>query len=199
MLSVRLTCLKFLCPPPEIQHIQRHQAVPRCPVPLRVLRGRDSVPQVPHRPPVLQRLHVLLARQLRHRAGAGDVGGRLRLVLLGLQETRRHARLPPLLCLWPRAPVRPWRSTTSSLGFSVSNRSGFPRYHTGSLAFGSLILAIVQVIRVILEYLDHRLKGTETGLGNEEVGTAGGSVGPEPMGDVPLLGDAPSRCSWRWS
>uniref|UniRef100_A0A8C5JT00 Choline transporter-like protein n=1 Tax=Junco hyemalis TaxID=40217 RepID=A0A8C5JT00_JUNHY len=35
------------------------------------------------------------------------------------------------------------------------------RYHTGSLAFGSLILAIVQVIRVILEYLDHRLKGAE--------------------------------------
>ncbi|NXQ46141.1 CTL2 protein, partial [Catharus fuscescens] len=33
------------------------------------------------------------------------------------------------------------------------------RYHTGSLAFGSLVLAIVQVIRVILEYLDHRLKG----------------------------------------
>ncbi|NXK00914.1 CTL2 protein, partial [Corythaixoides concolor] len=35
------------------------------------------------------------------------------------------------------------------------------RYHTGSLAFGSLILAIVQVIRVILEYLDHRLKAAE--------------------------------------
>lgn len=33
------------------------------------------------------------------------------------------------------------------------------RYHTGSLAFGSLILAIVQVIRVMLEYLDQRLKG----------------------------------------
>ncbi|KFP14990.1 Choline transporter-like 2, partial [Egretta garzetta] len=33
------------------------------------------------------------------------------------------------------------------------------RYHTGSLAFGSLVLAIVQVIRVTLEYLDHRLKG----------------------------------------
>lgn len=33
------------------------------------------------------------------------------------------------------------------------------RYHTGSLAFGALILAIVQLIRVILEYLDHRLKG----------------------------------------
>ncbi|KGL74494.1 Choline transporter-like 2, partial [Tinamus guttatus] len=35
------------------------------------------------------------------------------------------------------------------------------RYHTGSLAFGSLILAIVQVIRVMLEYLDHRLKAAE--------------------------------------
>lgn len=33
------------------------------------------------------------------------------------------------------------------------------RYHTGSLAFGSLILSLVQVIRVILEYLDHKLKG----------------------------------------
>ncbi|TSK87520.1 Choline transporter-like protein 2 [Bagarius yarrelli] len=33
------------------------------------------------------------------------------------------------------------------------------RYHTGSLAFGSLILAIVQIIRVLLEYLDHKLKG----------------------------------------
>ncbi|MGH0150158.1 UNVERIFIED_CONTAM: hypothetical protein FKN15_048839 [Acipenser sinensis] len=32
------------------------------------------------------------------------------------------------------------------------------RYHTGSLAFGSLILAIVQLIRIILEYLDHKLK-----------------------------------------
>ncbi|XP_028908931.1 choline transporter-like protein 2 isoform X4 [Ornithorhynchus anatinus] len=35
------------------------------------------------------------------------------------------------------------------------------RYHTGSLAFGSLILAIVQLIRVILEYLDHRLKAAQ--------------------------------------
>lgn len=33
------------------------------------------------------------------------------------------------------------------------------RYHTGSLAFGALILAVVQLIRVILEYLDHKLKG----------------------------------------
>ncbi|XP_060092713.1 choline transporter-like protein 2 isoform X2 [Heteronotia binoei] len=35
------------------------------------------------------------------------------------------------------------------------------RYHTGSLAFGSLILALVQIVRVILEYLDHRLKAAE--------------------------------------
>uniref|UniRef100_A0A8C1YSX0 Choline transporter-like protein n=1 Tax=Cyprinus carpio TaxID=7962 RepID=A0A8C1YSX0_CYPCA len=33
------------------------------------------------------------------------------------------------------------------------------RYHTGSLAFGALILSIVQFIRIILEYLDHKMKG----------------------------------------
>ncbi|XP_071979154.1 choline transporter-like protein 4 isoform X2 [Engystomops pustulosus] len=35
------------------------------------------------------------------------------------------------------------------------------RYHTGSLAFGSLILTIVQMIRIVLEYLDHKLKGAQ--------------------------------------
>lgn len=40
----------------------------------------------------------------------------------------------------------------------------FFRYHTGTLAFGSLILAIVQIIRVILEYLDQKLKGLATSV-----------------------------------
>ncbi|KAK3788204.1 hypothetical protein RRG08_041210 [Elysia crispata] len=35
------------------------------------------------------------------------------------------------------------------------------RYHLGSLAFGSLLIAIVQVIRTILEYIDSKLKGSE--------------------------------------
>ncbi|XP_031755703.1 choline transporter-like protein 5 isoform X3 [Xenopus tropicalis] len=35
------------------------------------------------------------------------------------------------------------------------------RYHTGSLALGSLILALVQFIRIILEYLDHKLKASQ--------------------------------------
>lgn len=38
------------------------------------------------------------------------------------------------------------------------------RYHFGSLAFGSLIIAIIQMIRVALEYLDHKLKGSENRL-----------------------------------
>ncbi|KAK2566941.1 Choline transporter-like protein 4 [Acropora cervicornis] len=33
------------------------------------------------------------------------------------------------------------------------------RYHTGSLAFGAAIIAIVQLIRAILEYIDAKLKG----------------------------------------
>lgn len=32
-------------------------------------------------------------------------------------------------------------------------------YHTGSLAFGALILSLVQIARVILEYIDHKLRG----------------------------------------
>lgn len=35
------------------------------------------------------------------------------------------------------------------------------RYHLGSLAFGSFIIAVVQMIRLVLEYVDHKLKGTE--------------------------------------
>ncbi|KAJ7400788.1 Choline transporter-like protein 5 [Pitangus sulphuratus] len=52
-------------------------------------------------------------------------------------------RKPADIPLWP---------LFSSFGRAI-------RYHTGSLAFGALILAIVQLIRVILEYLDHKLKG----------------------------------------
>ena len=33
------------------------------------------------------------------------------------------------------------------------------RYHVGSLAFGSLIIAIIQMIRAGLEYLEYKLKG----------------------------------------
>ncbi|KAH9496427.1 hypothetical protein Btru_010789 [Bulinus truncatus] len=35
------------------------------------------------------------------------------------------------------------------------------RYHTGSLAFGSLIIAIIQMIRAFLEYINRKLKGSE--------------------------------------
>lgn len=33
------------------------------------------------------------------------------------------------------------------------------RYHVGSLAFGALILTLVQIVRIILEYIDHKTKG----------------------------------------
>ncbi|XP_054422835.1 choline transporter-like protein 5 [Pteronotus mesoamericanus] len=38
------------------------------------------------------------------------------------------------------------------------------RYHTGSLAFGSLILALIQMFRITLEYLDKRLKDTQNNI-----------------------------------
>uniref|UniRef100_A0A3Q3W290 Choline transporter-like protein n=1 Tax=Mola mola TaxID=94237 RepID=A0A3Q3W290_MOLML len=43
--------------------------------------------------------------------------------------------------------------------FSALGRS--LRYHTGTLAFGSFIISIIQIIRVFLEYLDHKLKGAQ--------------------------------------
>uniref|UniRef100_A0A8C9MZ66 Choline transporter-like protein n=1 Tax=Serinus canaria TaxID=9135 RepID=A0A8C9MZ66_SERCA len=57
-------------------------------------------------------------------------------------------RKPADIPLWP---------LFSSFGRAI-------RYHTGSLAFGALILAVVQLIRVILEYLDHKLKGTQNSV-----------------------------------
>ncbi|KAK7124214.1 hypothetical protein R3I94_018546 [Phoxinus phoxinus] len=35
------------------------------------------------------------------------------------------------------------------------------RYHVGSLAFGALILTLVQLVRIILEYLDHKFKAAQ--------------------------------------
>ena len=36
------------------------------------------------------------------------------------------------------------------------------RYHLGTVAFGSLLIALVQLIRVILEYVDHKLRESQT-------------------------------------
>ncbi|XP_056153974.1 choline transporter-like protein 4 [Lampris incognitus] len=35
------------------------------------------------------------------------------------------------------------------------------RYHVGSLAFGALILTLVQIIRIILEYIDHKTRSAQ--------------------------------------
>ena len=48
--------------------------------------------------------------------------------------------------------------------FILSTYNFFHRYHLGSLAFGSLLIAIVQIIRVGLEYIDSKLKGSENAV-----------------------------------
>lgn len=48
----------------------------------------------------------------------------------------------------------PWLPLYSSFGRAI-------RYHTGSLAFGAFIIAVVQLIRMILEYIDYKLKDSE--------------------------------------
>uniref|UniRef100_A0AAR2JP55 Choline transporter-like protein n=1 Tax=Pygocentrus nattereri TaxID=42514 RepID=A0AAR2JP55_PYGNA len=39
------------------------------------------------------------------------------------------------------------------------------RYHVGSLAFGALILTIIQVVRIILEYIDHKCRAAQNPCG----------------------------------
>lgn len=46
----------------------------------------------------------------------------------------------------------------SSIFSSAIFSSSIFRYHLGTVAFGALIIAIVRVIRVILEYIDHKVK-----------------------------------------
>ena len=43
----------------------------------------------------------------------------------------------------------------------IKDYAWFFRYHMGTLAFGALIIAIIQMIRIVLEYLDQKLKGKE--------------------------------------
>ncbi|XP_042214681.1 choline transporter-like 2 isoform X3 [Homarus americanus] len=45
----------------------------------------------------------------------------------------------------------PTLAVTESFGRTI-------RYHIGTLAFGSLIIAIVRMIRVIMEYIDHKIR-----------------------------------------
>ncbi|KAG0722373.1 Choline transporter-like protein 2 [Chionoecetes opilio] len=47
---------------------------------------------------------------------------------------------------------------TNTIGYTILQLSLSLQVHTGTLAFGSLIIAIVRMVRVILEYIDHKVK-----------------------------------------
>lgn len=93
---------------PDVQHLQRLCPVSRCRVPVCLLRRWEHLPQVPHPVPVLQRLPVLLVRQLCDGPGPGHSVGGLRIILLGLQEARSYSRLPNLRLTRTRPKVRWW-------------------------------------------------------------------------------------------
>ncbi|XP_044258638.1 choline transporter-like 2 isoform X2 [Tribolium madens] len=59
-----------------------------------------------------------------------------------------------------------WTFNKSNLPFfAVLEATGRTlRYHIGTLAFGSLIIAICRMIRVALEYIDHKLKKYDNGI-----------------------------------
>ncbi|XP_061511122.1 choline transporter-like 2 isoform X3 [Anopheles gambiae] len=59
-----------------------------------------------------------------------------------------------------------WTRQKSRLPFFVLTRgvTHTVYYHLGTLAFGSLIIAICKIIRAILEYVDHKLKRYDNGF-----------------------------------
>ncbi|XP_058466253.1 choline transporter-like 2 isoform X3 [Malaya genurostris] len=59
-----------------------------------------------------------------------------------------------------------WTFRKKDLRFFVLTTGFFRtvRYHLGTLAFGSLIIAICKIIRAMLEYIDHKLKKYDNGV-----------------------------------
>lgn len=94
-------------------------------------------------------------------------GWGLCFLLLGLPQAQRHSHLPPECCLHPHTSVsQGWELGSVSLGVPGVLELPlmawyFCSYHTGSLAFGALILSLVQIARVILEYIDHKVRGEQ--------------------------------------
>lgn len=89
----------------DIQHLQRFSSVSWCRVPVCLLWWGDLLPQIPHPVPVLQRLPLLLVRQLCDGPGPGHSVGSLRLVLLGLQKAGWYSLLSHLLLTGTSPPV----------------------------------------------------------------------------------------------
>jgi hypothetical protein len=90
-------------------------------------------------------------------------GWGLCFLLLGLPQAPGHPHLPFELCLHPYTPVSRTLGIVSNRNYGILGCLKLPTslcsYHTGSLAFGSLILTLVQIARIILEYIDHKLRG----------------------------------------
>ena len=54
--------------------------------------------------------------------------------------------------------------TKSSLGFPIfKSLVRLIRYHLGSVAFGSFLVALIQFIRIIMKYVERRIKKYDSG------------------------------------
>ena len=81
------------------------------------------------------------------------------LLLLGLEQEEGHSPPDHRSLIRPRFPV-------SAAWYLATNVSAtlpppvLPRFHTGSLSFGALIIAVIQLIRITLAYIQKKLKGS---------------------------------------
>ena len=52
------------------------------------------------------------------------------------------------------------RDNNNKICITLFDICSFHRYHLGTIAFGSLILAVIKIIRYFIDYIQVRLKGT---------------------------------------
>ena len=111
---------------------------------------------------------MVVGTQLHSSSRSDDSGWSICILLLGLQQAKRHTHIPSTEFVLEDFKVRlqkvvflekPYNFTLVLDKQKVIHVSF--RYHMGTIAFGALIIAIIQMIRIVLEYLDQKLKGKE--------------------------------------
>uniref|UniRef100_A0A8C6SWP6 Choline transporter-like protein n=1 Tax=Neogobius melanostomus TaxID=47308 RepID=A0A8C6SWP6_9GOBI len=114
--------------------------MPHCQLHFHQVQRRGQFSAVPVQPADLQRHCLSVVRELRHRPGQCTLAGAFASYYWAFHKPADIPMFP--IC----------GSFLRAL-----------RYHIGSLAFGALILTLVQIMRMLLEYIDHKTREAQNG------------------------------------
>uniref|UniRef100_A0A8C6SZ36 Choline transporter-like protein n=1 Tax=Neogobius melanostomus TaxID=47308 RepID=A0A8C6SZ36_9GOBI len=134
-----LICLTFFFRSAEF-HLVQLPRMPHCQLHFHQVQRRGQFSAVPVQPADLQRHCLSVVRELRHRPGQCTLAGAFASYYWAFHKPADIPMFP--IC----------GSFLRAL-----------RYHIGSLAFGALILTLVQIMRMLLEYIDHKTREAQNG------------------------------------